>query len=385
MTFVTPQHIIPKFLWKHIIEYMSYYDIVKMTTITKYFAGLIEEDVGQSDFLEHRSNAIAIVKCNARRMDYFWKYVLQTYIGCDNINDLFQYIENDIKHSTNFIYYKVFIQAGEYLFDNNTNKRYVLNQHRCSIEVNGSKSGSTLIKHIINRNEYAYRQEISVVIPEYFLMCHINFHNVTCNFTKYNPETYLKYIEDDNFIEINYYSELYVHNCIYAESCGSNLKMICIDKTTIVNCVFDTGLFIGNTNSLLNGSRLKPSRLELNSNAICDISCSTFLLNNEYKCVSIVNHMFIMIFFTNNTILKATWLFTNWYDNKIVIKANNNKICNVDTCVRNCNVKFINNHFNNVGLLCDTIYSNIIADDTNQFINCDKQLMDQIKIENIKQ
>ena len=382
MAFRAPEHIIPKFLWKHIIKYMSYDDVIKMATTAKRFAGLVDEDTGRSNLIEHRTNAIAVVKCNVNQMDYFWKYALQTYIGCDNINDLLQYIEDDINHIADYIYYKVFIKIGDYILDNSEPKYYSLNQCKCSIEINGSKEGPTWIRYTYHK--YGSLRPIYAVIPNYFSMRHVNFDNVSCIFTKYNPDFYYRYIDDDVFIRVNHYSELYIYRCTFAKCHESNINARCIDKITIVNCTFDTGLSIYNITE--KKFRLKLDHLGLSGNTICDISHSTFSINDIYDCISIMTKLPFTLLFTNNTILKATRLFSGWYNDQTIIKASYNKICNLDVCAEKyCNVNFTNNHFDNVKLLHDETCENVIVDDTNVFIDCDKQLMDQIKIENIKQ
>ena len=381
MAFKAPQHIIPKFIWKYIIGYMSYNDIVKMNMVTKHFVRLINEDTGRSNFIEHRINAIAIVKCNVNRMNYFWKYVLQTYIGCDNINDLFQYIEDDINHIGDFIYYKVFIKTGDYIFDNER-KYYSLNRCKCSIEINGSKGGPTWIRYIYRK--YDNLRPISAVIPNYFSIRHVNFDNVTCNFAKYNPDFYYRYINNDDFIQLNHYSELYIYKCIFSKCYESNIKTRRIDKITIVKCTFDTGLFIDNR--IGKSFRLKLDHLGLNGNTLCDISHSTFWLDRGCDCIGVISKLPFTLLFTNNTILKATSLFSGWYKGQDTVNASHNIIHDVDVCAEKyCNVNFTNNRFDNVKLLHDETCENIIVDDTNIFIDCGKRLMDQIKIENIKQ
>ena len=225
MVFAAPQQIIPKFLWKQVIRYMSYDNIVKMITITKHFAGIVDEDTGQSNFIEHRSSSIAIVKCNMRRMSYFWKYALQTYIGCEHIPDLLQLIEDDVNHAVDFIYYKVFIKSGEYLF-NNASKWYEFNKNRCSIEITGSKTESTIIKS--NTNKYDNLHTISVIVHEYFLICHITFCDVLCTFAKYSPGIFFRHIDGDKTNVINHYTDLFMKNCIYVGCCHRNLNLMCI-------------------------------------------------------------------------------------------------------------------------------------------------------------
>ena len=129
--------IIPKFLWKHIIEYMSYEGFLKMIVINKHFDILIDENAIKSRFIVDRPDAIVIVKCKSKRMDYFWKYAMETYIACASIRELFQYIDDDNKKNTAMVYYKIFIKEGEYVIGR---QYYTFNHNPCSIEINGAKS-----------------------------------------------------------------------------------------------------------------------------------------------------------------------------------------------------------------------------------------------------
>lgn len=137
------------------------------------------------------------------------------------------------------------------------------------------------------------------------------------------------------------------------------------------------------------------------------------MLNDAYDfCVSIKGPNNPMIFFTDNNILEANGLF--YFVDQISMEVINNKLCDVDICVSNTNIEFVNNcfdnvkfprtyldsssdridfikyarkqssnikfignHFDNTRLKYDD-YINIIVDDTNTFTNCDGKLITQL-------
>ena len=101
------------------------------------------------------------------------------------------------------------------------------------------------------------------------------------------------------------------------------------------------------------------------------------------NCIRIFNNTYCVINFTDNIILKASTLFEG---HGAVITVTYNKICNMYTCATHCSdIRFENNHFDNVELLYDEACSNIVINNTNTFVNCGKRLMNQIKIEIVMQ
>lgn len=376
MSYLSCKSIMPKFLWKHIIEYLSYDNIININTIDSSFFALVDENDWRSNFLEHRTDAIVVVKCDTRQMDYFWKYASQNYISCGNINELFRYLKGDIKHNTTMVHYKVFIQTGEYPYNNyyngNDYQDYNFSNKPCSIEINGSKSKSTSIRYTNKKitNYFA----LHVVIPKYFSIKHIIFHNVSCSFLKHKFDTY-KCLTDDKFINIYSDTELYINNCIF-EGSHTILAISSINKSIIVNCTFNAKLNISNGISCNQITESRMYKLGLANNIECSISHSTFLIESPIdSCININSDLFHKINFTNNTVLKAATLFYDWLNKNTIIQISNMDMC-VQCC---CNVRFANNHFDNVIALYDDKSSNITVDDTNTFINCSEQLMNQYR------
>ena len=393
MSYQSCRAIIPKFQWKHIIEYISYNNIVKMNLIDFSFNTLIDENTGRCNFLEHRTDAIVVVKCDTHYMDYFWKYALQNYISCGNINELFQYFEDDIKHNTTMIHYKVFIRIGVYPYDNyayNNNgyayRSYNFSENLCSIEINGSKSGSTTI--IFTNDKIIDYYALSAVIPKYFSIKHIIFRNMSCTFVKHQYDAgKSNCLTDDKFVSTYADATLHINNCVF-EGSHADLAIDSINKASIINCIFDARLHISNGISFGRSIESRMHKLGLTNNIECSISHSTFSIKSPKDgCIDIYSELPHSINFTNNLVLKAATLFYDGIFNKnTAFQVSNNTISNMDMCVQCCrDIKFVSNHFDGVMALYDDSSSNITIDDTNTFINCDEQLMNQIKIENISQ
>ena len=286
MSYLSCRSIIPKFLWKHIIEYMSYESFLKMIVINKHFDVLIDENAIKSRFIEDRSDAIVIVKCKSKRVDYFWKYTMETYIACASIRELFQYIDDDDdnKESTAMVYYKIFIKEGEYVIGR---QYFTFNHNPCSIEINGAKSGlisesskripttsyiggrhipethlfpgGAKIKYDFTNNDLLSIYTLGIKISRYFSVKYITFCDVSCIFEADKDRS----INDKDFAIIHYYSQLHLHSCTFAgyDTC---LTIDSINKSIIINCAMVSFLRIfGSINTAEN----------MISN-ICDISYS---------------------------------------------------------------------------------------------------------------
>lgn len=106
MPYSIPRSILPKFLWKHIIDYLSIVDLRAMMIVSKEFNSLLDDNDWKTIFSTKRCD-ISIVKCKTKHMDDFWKYACYNYIACVDINDMFYMIHQDNSDDKLFIYYKV--------------------------------------------------------------------------------------------------------------------------------------------------------------------------------------------------------------------------------------------------------------------------------------
>lgn len=375
MTYHTPQAIIPKFLWKYIIEYVSYTDIINLITVNSHFARLIDDGDGKNSFLENRSDNIAIVKCASKQMNYFWKYAIEHYVSCDNsINGLFRYIVNDLADSDDgvFTYYKIFIKSGEYLLNANIIGRddtFIFSKP-CSTEINGSKSEMVTFKRNVMQNTI-YNNKLYITLPMFFTMKHIRFCELSCQFHKHRLN-----LNVTDCIDMSQHV-LYISNCIFDKS---ELSILSINKSTITNCEFNgKGLYISSTdfdNKIANRMR------KIGRNICIEYLISHSTFSSVQECVYIVCDLLRTIKFTNNIVRTTDKIFRSIINNKTVYVASNNKIYNINLCADGCdNISFKHNHFDNV----DTLYNkcNIInADNTNTYENCGELLTAQLKIEN---
>lgn len=367
-----PLDILPKFIWRHIITYLTYTDIVILIAVNSQFRKLDSDDEKYT-FLN--KCAIAVVKCRSKHMNFFWKYAIETYTKCISIDNLFQHLRHDIVKNTSdvFFYYKVFVKPGNY---NYLGKKYfgagnyTFNTNPCSIEINGSKLGSTTIKQIS-----FIIQSAEIIISKYFSIKYIRFCNMPFFFRKfrYNNNSH----NDKEFVIVGSYSELYVSNCIF-EGHHSNLGLSCINKSTIINCQFiDRG--INTSNYIFDDVIERMEENGFSTDIEYNITHCTFsllpIINNAVN----ISKLTCKINFNDNTVLKARTLIRSLM-RKTTFLIKNNNISNVDTCMVSCDdIIFEGNHFDNVALLYDTC-DNVVVDNTNTFVNCGEQLIAQLNV-----
>ena len=395
----SPQAILPKFLWKHIITCLTYADIVKLTMLDSQFNKLIDEDAGRSSFLQYRCTNIAIVKCDELRINYFWKYALDTYTSCDTIDEMLLYITNDIACIDKFTYYKIFFKSGKYLFNNNKYVYHRCNTNPCSIEINGSKSETTTFKYNGDLNigrqvphdiYHNTPMTIAILVPKYLSIKYIRFYSLKCDLGKYGNDK-CSYLTNAEFSYIYDYAEIHISNCAFDEY-ESCLFIRSINKSTISNCQYTnlyTGIYICSYFYDINIIN-KLKAIKSIDNIECNISCSTFLMRSlpGYQAYVISCYKMTMdskINFLNNIVLNTNILIQQPYshkttDNNAKICISNNKIYNVDNCLSySNNVHLTDNYFNNIISLQDGC-GNIMLDNSNMFDNCGKRCTDQIAL-----
>lgn len=243
----TPISIIPKFLWKHIIDFMSITDLLCMNAVNKFFSNVINDADWKKCFLDKKSHDIAFVICDSKHMDNFWKHACRTYINCSNIDHAFHKIEQDNRNNSRFnekqqatgryIYYKIFIKPGNYdLAYYNPQETRILHLFTatdCSIEMIGSKScmGKTVLTthHELGAMSVRNGQRNMIVCPQHFLIKNITFGNFASGLDKYGFDT-----DNDNMTIL---SELHILNCTFNNATLFEIKSI--NKVTITNCAFN--------------------------------------------------------------------------------------------------------------------------------------------------
>ena len=383
--YLSPINILPKFMWKYIIAYLTWKDIIKISQVHSHFDGIIDDISTKNEFLSNHKGNIAIVKCDSKRLKYFWKYANGNYFSCDGIYDIICYITKDInvgKHilskrvptaeareTKSVYYYKIFIKPGEYPYFDGESYTDLFAESK-GIEINGSKSGSTTI---INQEKDPHG--LSFVIPRYFMLKRIKLQNMIVNLTYEN-----------NII----HEEVIITNCTF-EGNNSGLQTIPVKKMTISNCIFNFGyLYISGEyiNDILSESeRVLTTGATDSVYYEYNITHCTFMASGGYcynNCIVMDNIFNSKISFDSNCVSNRRIIFESKYDHNISILISkskyihgtsilikNNCISDVHTALLRCSgAIFSNNYFNNV----DRLYyksTSIIVDDSNIFESCE--------------
>ena len=391
MPYQSCKSILPRFLWCHIVDYLSLADIYKSGLISRQFDALID---WKKCFLGNRRGSIAIVKCNSRRIDNFWKYACYHYDIYNNINDTMRAIsDNNILNSKSdgipcFIYYKIFIKGGKFK-DNNHKHRF--DYTPCSIEIIGNK---TII--------YSSRawKNIRIYCPTYFSMKHIVFSELTINFRRPNNNL-------DNYIT----STLHIYNCIFGYNI--NLYINSIDNVIISSCIFDKINSLYTSDSDYLSLKTKSAMCYCNPSDFgeckfegCPYSVATWNKKHKKQYLLKINYIISNNIFTGTSAdvsdQKCTLLYGNYHKlSSIQISGNtfsdstilgsiccgnatilykNNTISNIKSCIEyitcDCsNIIFENNMFNQVKQLYhDDRKCTVKLSDNNKFIDCGIEL-----------
>ena len=231
----TCKSILPSFLWNNIVDYLSLDVIYKLVDVNSQFGTIISDNTWKRYFFD-REDDIVFVKCESKRIEYFWKYACYNYIVCDNINEMFDIIASDNKINSRYyknrdlIYYKAFIKTGEYVFNshtNDSNSNYCFDDAKCSIEIFGSNYGDS--KTIL---EASSPSKYNIFLDYIYILFikNVTFNNIDLCLKKYNYD-----------IKLNYtISQLHITNCIFENK--SILIIDSIDNFTITKCIFDMAL-----------------------------------------------------------------------------------------------------------------------------------------------
>lgn len=384
-----PLDILPKYLWKHIVSCLTYIDISKLTLLNRQFDKIIDDDNWKTLFVENRCYDIAIVKCMSSRMIGFWKHAVVNNIGCDTINKLLQFIVDD-NTSDYFIYYKIFIKPGEYLFTNSDHTNYVLNKKPCSIEINGSKIARTTIKYYncnVQVDPFSWRR-IDIAISKYFSIKHIKLDDLELIFGKYDL-CMNWFPSDDDFVKTYDKVELFIFDCIFNGG-SSRLTINQINETNIDKCQFDNvfGIIIHTPNAYDEYNHKISEKIQkYNLEIFCKYCISNSVFTVGETCVYSEWLSGATIYFINNIINGATYVFAYITDDDTHLVVNNNFVNNVKSFLKMCsNITLDNNYFANVEKLDDDDSTDIVLNDNNIFDNCGERCMEQaaqLKIENV--
>ena len=344
---------LPKFLWKCIIKQLSMADIKTMLIADKSFDSLIDDSMWKQYFIDERKCAIALVRCESKRMDNFWKYAYYNYIGCYDIDAMFTSIEFDNKinmrfNRDNHYYYKIFIKCGRYEMGAST-RVIKFDYAICNVKI----IGCAVYKSIISLNG----DDNTEIIFTLLSIKNIIFEGlgITC---------YAK--------QCNNISELYISNCEFEG--GYGLVVESISNIYITKCKFTcASLSVDDYELTDNESTINCIILDNMFENTEDVAY--LVLGGNYSKSSVVN-------ITNNTFKNTT------YDEQLLIyntftcatiKMTANVISNIFRCIlfvekKDSLVILEDNTFIGMDSLFDDVQGDVKLSSNNTFINCEPGL-----------
>lgn len=292
----------PKFLWRIVTEYLTCTDIDKMITVTKNFDQFLS-DKGFKCWFHHISTSIVIVKCKTKVMDNFWKHACYNHISCNNFDNMLKLISDDnyvrSKHThKEFIYYKVFINSGRYIYATEDGSRFIYNFTECSIEIIGCKDNKPIIYERPNT------VDTMIICPQHFSIKNMIFDS--------NIDFFETLCMDDPHT-VSYF---HVSNC---EFNGEYLHVCMIDNVHIVNCVFNSSHVSITETSRYNPLPLMVKYVISNNIFFNNMSFCTKIDGNKYDSKSTIT-------ISDNIAINSSILCKNSIEDQSILHITNNII-----------------------------------------------------------
>lgn len=130
--------ILPKFLWKPIMELITIENIEKISDIVG-FTKIFDDDYCKKRLLCNTTWDIIVVVRENNGKRSFWNYALINYRGYHRLFDLFEVIRY-IKFAK-FTCITVFMKPGTFQMDHHGTYSYDFHDNNCSVSIIGSTYG----------------------------------------------------------------------------------------------------------------------------------------------------------------------------------------------------------------------------------------------------
>ena len=304
MYYQSPLKIIPKFLWKPIVDNLPYAGLIKLTIVSRKFIDILDNNAGKDYFLNGRNGKIVIVKCCSERINFFWKYAIDNHTIRYDINSMLTHImvDNDfimVDNDFNSCYhtYKIFIKSGTYTVRWDGNKW--ITQNDCKIEI--IKSDATIFNFPRVSPPTIFNDIL--ILTSYLSITNIIFNNNMFQFKHGNCNT-----------------ELHFSNCTFRVDSGLNI--IPVNIITITNCVFNkTNAKIYPSDSMLVADCIFNDAILI----LPDVDFPRKIMGLPKIKYTIVRNIFCC-----PSVLRCIYLEGNYDKTSSIIIANNN-ISNSDT------------------------------------------------------
>ena len=296
--------ILPRFLWKLTIEYLSVESIFRFRTI-KSCKLIFTNAYCKELILSDRIGRIALIKTNSSVIKNFWKYALDNHVDFDDLDDALRSIEK--KKIMRYVHITIFIKTGVYIMRNMQNT-IRLHDKNCSISINGSKIGATHIVDNMQQNDGFY---LKIRVAQYISIKYVTF-NIDIRF--------------DGIKKMYHSQSLNLYKCIFNNGIGQRS----IQHFNMAKCIIcgDNG----NTNCIIKDSILNTHTcitiMGFNTNTIHITLENSILSKSEYILWFIVS-INANILIKNNIISNVDSLIgfhTHFYKyvcNNIIIMQNN--------------------------------------------------------------
>lgn len=312
----------------------------------------LQERINKNLFLNNRKTNIAIVKIDNKIINNFWTYALVNHIGCNDIHDMFETIVDDqksdnifCKRNNVYIWYKVFIKAGNYTHcvrsKRNKSKQCLEYSFDTNygIEINGCKYNTTNICNPCIDDNYTVFE-----MPRYLSIANITFTNISYRFRKYYVNCVNLHISNCIFNSINVFSIASIDTCI-------------LDKCVFAdNTMFYVGAFQSYINFCITNSLCNTSNIMIDTHAI-----------DKKSRINIIGNRIIgnyPLFYPNYSEANVS-IIKNYIANTFPI-----------TRIAGMDIEFDLNYFSDIAVISEmgNFFGELKMNDNNIFVNCTDRL-----------
>lgn len=377
MTYSSALAILPKFMWKPILDYLSIKQLTKLSRFRAYDS-VFTDIYCKKLMLSGKTGAITVVLTDHIRTSNFWIHACNTHNTYDYLKDLYRSLKKIKKN----IYVTVFIKSGMYFMSHRDTSQFIFYNMNRSLSIIGSKSGRTEFGSI-DKYKHIYLPYCSS-LKNIVFTTHLTIEsriNNKLGQKKYNVESVN--LTNCRFNSFSLCPTRYVTvvDCKFSDDITlSHLRCL-----TISNCEFNNMIFLSQIR------HLTVSNCEFNNNIISlyqnHQSIITKCIFNSGSYIELSGKKSGSIDFGNNTVTHTQFIFTIREIENNTINIHDNIISNLEACIsfsrdtyKRGNTCFLiyNNHLTNIYHKYNNIsYAHVKINNSRQVI---KEIHNKCKI-----
>lgn len=199
----TPLSILPKFLWKHIVDYISLSQSIVLSQVHYHFISIIDWEYC---FKDKKQDDIAVVFNDGWNRNQFWYHACITYTAVSiapnryDAFEMFRELAEQIEKRKKdlFVDCKVFMKEGRYLFIIYDDYMFDMNYDKCNIEIIGNSDNKN--RTVIYTDVCFGHRCIQIDTSSNFIIKHIDFVDMCVDLHNNKKIDNMVIIDDCSFV-----------------------------------------------------------------------------------------------------------------------------------------------------------------------------------------